>query len=122
MDKLLDFFTPTNYQLTLHINKHSGFVQGKAIIIGQPRAQQIKFHAEQLKISAIQIGTGVQNFTLQKPKPLNFLHQNGIVTLELNDISRPVCLEIKYSFKLNRNMEGAYLSTYQYSLDRKSVV
>ena len=122
MDKLLDFFAPTNYQLTLHINKHSGFVQGKAVIIGQPRAQQIKFHAEQLKISAIQIGTGVQNFTIQKPKPLNFLHQNGIVTLELNDISRPVCLEIKYSFKLNRNMEGAYLSTYQYAEQEQRIV
>lgn len=122
MDKLLDFFTPTNYQLTLHINKHSELIQGKAIIIGQPLAQQIKFHAEQLKISAVQIGTSAQDFTLQGSRPLQFSHQNDILTLELPDISQPVHLEIKYSFKLNRNMEGAYLSTYQHAGQEQRIV
>lgn len=127
MERLLEFFTPITYQLSLHINKHSELVQGKVIITGKPHAQKIKFHANNLKISAVHIDRAMgpsPDFSLGDPRPLQFSQQGDLLTVDLPEQAptTDIRLEVKYSFKLQRNMEGAYLSTYRHQGREERVV
>ena len=103
MEYLLDYFTPKNYNLSLNINKSSGRVYGTAIITGEPQADTVKFHAKNLKITSV---------TDENGKKLTPKVENDELILE-----PATKYTIKYTFTLNNNMQGAYLSSYQYQPD-----
>ena len=83
MERLLDYFTPENYNISLIINKETERVRGKVTITGEPKDDVIKLHAENMKISSV----------TQGETPLNFTHENGILefrkmtSASLGDIS-----------------------------------
>lgn len=107
MERLLDFFAPTNYQLTLEINRQTEEIQGKVLISGIPTAEIVKFHAVNLEIE--QVGLAGEDQT-------NFEYRKNILELpiDIDLIGQNVMFEITYRTKLNTNMQGCYLSTYQY--------
>ena len=106
MEQLLDYFKPTNYNLSLNINKSSGHVYGTAIISGEPQAEIVKFHAKNLKVTSI---------TNEEGARLDF-------TAEGDEISLKPAKKytIKYTFSLNTNMQGAYLSSYDLKNEEKN--
>ena len=149
MEKLLEYFKPTNYQLSLQINKHQETLRGTCVITGTPLAPIIKFHAVDLKITSVTIND----------KPIPFKYEFGMIMIDMGSVpisdssisgsislrgntkastpatagwasdardeeteSGNATIEIKYHTRLNRNMQGAYLSTYQHSGAEERIV
>ncbi len=108
MEHLLDYFTPKNYNLSLNINKATQRVYGTAIITGQPQKDQIKLHAKGLKITSVAINSEKVDHKVE--------NDELIIKKGASRASAPAELQItiKYTFTLNTNMQGAYLSSYQY--------
>lgn len=103
MERLLDYFIPHNYNLSLNINKHSGKVYATAVITGTPKSNTVKLHAKNLKITSVALND----------KPAKFTQQEDILMFPVTGDPK---ITIKYSFTLNTDMQGAYLSTYQYQV------
>ncbi len=115
MDKLLDFFSPTHYQLSLEIDRQKETIFGRVLISGVPTSETIKFHAVNLKIE--QAG-------LMDEDHGNFEYHDGVLELpiDIDLIGQNVTFEITYHAKLNKNMQGCYLSTYQHNGKEERIV
>ncbi|MBQ3306327.1 M1 family metallopeptidase [Candidatus Saccharibacteria bacterium] len=104
MERLLDFFRPTNYQIDLNINKHKGVAKGVVAISGEPgpaaASGKIKLHAKDLTIDRVR----------KDGEIVKFAHGGEIL-----EIPSGKTFEITYHFDLNTNMEGAYLSSYNHN-------
>ncbi len=100
MERLLEYFTPTNYNLSLNINKKTRKCYGTAIISGIPKSDTVKFHAKNLNITSV---------TDENDERIEHKVENDEIIL--NSSKK---YTIKYSFFLNTNMQGCYLSSYQY--------
>ena len=144
MERLLTYFTPTNYNLSLNINKHLGAARGRAIITGEPKADVVKLHAKDLTIDRVMIGAPAQNpQNPQKPKDAQNAQkqdvQNSRTAQKTQDGQNPEIVKfthkadilelppaqiyvIDYHFKLNTNMEGAYLSSYSHEGKKELLV
>ena len=118
MEYLLNYFKPENYQLSLQINKHQETLRGVCVITGRQLAGAIKLHAVGLKITS----------ALINGQPVPFKQEFGLVIIEPGvetgiepsaenaetTSQEKITLELRYHTRLSRNMQGAYLSTYQY--------
>ena len=104
MERLINYFKPENYNLALNINKTSRKVYGTAVITGMPEQETIKFHAKDLNITSITIND----------ENVDFEQQDDLLILNNMARDKQVVIKIKYTFFLNTNMQGAYLSTYRY--------
>lgn len=105
MERLINYFNPSNYNLSLQINKAQETLRGTVTITGKQQAKTIKLHAENLTIDSLTLN-GVKT---------KYTQEFGLLILaETAEIFKEATIEVKYHTKLNRNMEGAYLSTYQY--------
>ncbi|MDO4759392.1 MAG: M1 family metallopeptidase [Candidatus Saccharibacteria bacterium] len=115
MEQLHHYFEPEHYQLTLHINKHTELVQGQVLITGKQLQPIIKLHAQNLRIAAHKVFINQQ--------PVTFKQQGDLLIFpSLPVSSQPVTIDLSFSFQLNHNMEGAYLSTYQYQDQEQRIV
>lgn len=104
MERLLKYFVPERYELDLMIDKHKKTIGGKVKIIGEVKSKTVKFHA---------VGLSIDEVLVEREK-WNFEYKDGILTL--SDVPRDAtCIEVEYHGSLNENMEGAYLSTYDYN-------
>ena len=117
MERLLDYFVPEKYVLDLTVDKHKKYIGGKVTVVGAAKADEIKFHAVGLKISKVLI----ENFEAE------FLQRENLLILNLKSLKSKVELSklritIFYDGKLNENMEGAYLSTYEYGGKTEMIV
>ena len=111
MERLLDYFRPENYNLELRINKYTEEVQGHVVITGEKIGNALKLHSKNLKIINVFVNGERKNIE-EKDDVLEILDvENGAVKIE-----------IKYTFKLTHNMEGVYLSTYQYEKKEERIV
>ena len=138
---MLDYFEPENYQLTLNINKQTERVRGKVMITGEPKADTIKFHAKDLKISSVTVNEQSVEFSqegdiletklepsLLGARPKNLSPQTFRRSDSRCRAAYPLrretltSLKIDFSFDLNRNMEGAYLSVYKYKGKEQKLV
>lgn len=110
MERLLDYFTPENYKLSLNINKSTRRVYGTVVITGEPQAKTVKFHAKDLNITSVK--------DLKSGQKLEYNHELDEMSIILPNSNKTVVeIEIKYTFYLNTNMQGAYLSSYQYQAE-----
>lgn len=122
MEKLLSYFVPDNYRLELEIDKHQEIIKGYVVITGEAKQEQIKLHAVGLNIDEVKLNNAPTQFNHDgKELVINLtnLHNRGqkhLVDDSTNRVSdfANLVIEIKYHAKLNRNMQGAYLSTYQH--------
>ncbi len=114
IERLLDFFAPTNYRLTLEINRQTEKIQGKVLVSGIPTAEIVKFHAVNLEIEQVNLAGADE---------INFGYCNDIleIPIDIDLIGQNVTFEIVYYTKLNTNMQGCYLSTYQYKGEEERI-
>ena len=103
MERFLDYFVPDKYKLNLVIDKESKIISGAVVVFGKAKAETVKFHAVGLKIRDV----------LVDGESADFSCENDV--LEITEVSLgKLEIEIEYEGKLNENMQGAYLSTYEY--------
>ena len=111
MERLLENFKPENYSLELRINKYTEKVQGRAIITGEKVGEKLNLHAKNLKIINVVVDGERKN-----------IEQNDDI-LEIFDVKNgAIKIDIKYAFDLTHNMEGVYLSTYEYEGKEERIV
>ena len=111
MERLYENFRPENYNIELRINKNTEDVQGHTVITGEKVGESLKLHAKNLKIINVLVNGERKNIE-QKDDELEILDvENGAVKID-----------IKYGFKLTHNMEGVYLSTYEFEGKEERIV
>ncbi len=104
MEKFLTYFEPEKYKLTIAIDKNAKSVIGEVKITGEVKKETVKFHAAKLDVSEVFInGTSAE---FKADGEALEIYQAPLGTTEIT---------IYYNGKLNENMEGAYLSTYEYN-------
>ncbi|MBQ7802779.1 M1 family metallopeptidase [Candidatus Saccharibacteria bacterium] len=107
MERLLDFFIPKSYKLSLSIDKHAKFLSGNVKIEGKTKSSGlVKLHSVGQTIDFVKINDEKVDFSLE----------NCVLTAVAPALS-VVSVEVGFHGPLNENMQGAYLSTY--SLDGK---
>ena len=103
MERLIKYFVPERYELRLQFYLDEMKFSGIADINGEVKDETVKFHAVNLKIKSVEVDD----------KPIRFKLENG--TLVLFDMKLgKVDIRICYDGAINENMEGVYLSTYEY--------
>ena len=138
MERLLAYFNPKNYNLTLNINKKTRKCYATAIITGAPVGSQVKFHAKNLKITSVTVNGNKADFSIEEDVVVIALEailrrrEQGVGSVPVTtggatgasrvNTKHPLVVEIKYSFYLNTNMQGAYLSSYDYNGEKEYLV
>ncbi|MBP5511888.1 M1 family metallopeptidase [Candidatus Saccharibacteria bacterium] len=111
MERLFENFKPENYNIELRINKVTEEVQGFVTITGEKVGEALKLHAKNLKIINVAVNGDRKN-----------IEQSDDI-LEIFDVENgSVKIEIRYTFSLTHNMEGVYLSTYEYEGREERIV
>ncbi len=103
MERLIKYFVPEKYNLDLKIDKHVKTIGGTVTITGQAKVENIKFHAVGLSIDSVVVNG----------KKAKFEVADGLLTIFKAPRS-DLTIEVGYHGTLNENMQGAYLSTYEY--------
>ena len=103
MERLLEYFVPEKYILDLDIDKHAKTIRGTVTVEGRAKAENIKFHAVGLSVDSVVVNG----------KKADFEVADGVLTVFRVPRS-DLRVEIGYHGSLNENMQGAYISTYEY--------
>ena len=112
MERFFDYFTPNHYDLDLKINAEKTKINGEAVILGEAKAETIKLHAVRMDIKSVHIDGA---------KFESFKHADN--TLAISDIALGNHeIKIKFVSKIESDMEGAYLSTYEYNGETEKIV
>lgn len=110
MERLLQYFTPEHYDLNLKIDRTRDLIEGTVKIRSEAHADIIKLHAVNLEIlSVAQISEAANSAN----DPLDFKHSSDTLEITAPALGN-IELEISFKTTLNKNMQGCYLSTYQY--------
>jgi len=112
VERLISYFVPENYRLKLNIDKNSEKILGRVIITGKTKNELAKFNAKGLEILS------VKN---EKGDDLQFSHSDDILDINVEKPGEKV-IEVEFNGKLSHNMEGAYLSTYQFEDREERIV
>ena len=110
MERFLEYFVPKKYVLDLLIDKDKKTIGGVVTVTGEAVAKLIKFHAVGLKIKKV----------LVDGEKVEFENANNILSVHVELGKHEI--EILYDGKLNENMQGAYLSTYEYEGKTETIV
>ena len=112
MERLLDFFIPKNYLLNLFIDKHQKTLEGTVTITGKTKtADLIKLHSVDQTIDFVKIDGNTVDFT----------QSNGLLTAPAAPKSN-ITVEVGFHGSLKEDMQGAYLSTYQFEGREERIV
>ena len=142
MEKLLDYFTPDEYDLSLQINRHHEIMSGKVEIRGYVHAETIKFHAVGMQIRSVHylnmVGTpyyeekglactyDYDGETISIPITAKmvpaFYRTDRVNDLPASKYDFGITFIIEFEAKLDHNMEGCYLSTYMHNGEEKCLV
>ncbi len=110
MERFLDYFVPEKYCPELLIEKEEKRLSGFVIIEGEAKAETIKFHAVDFEISEVLVDGETTKFGYDGKE------------IVVGVVPGPRTILIKFSRRLNENMQGAYLSTYEYNGKTEIVV
>ena len=110
MERLINYFVPEKYVLNLLIDKNAKTIGGTVIVTGEAKADVVKFHAKGLNIKFVKLNNKISKHNVK----------NNILEIEAE--KGPCEVEIEYDGTLNENMEGAYLSTYEYNGKKEIIV
>lgn len=111
MEKYLDYFRPEKYILDLDIDKHKKHIGGVVTVTGEVLQEIVKFHAVELNISDV----------IVDGKKCKYKADGEILEIRNIELGNAE-IEIHYSGKLREDMQGAYLSTYQYKGKTETIV
>ena len=101
MERFFDYFAPSRYELDLHINAEKTELASKAKITGE--ASKIKLHAEKLAIRHLKLNG----------EEVDYKRERGAIAIE-GVKKGQIELEIEYFAPIEGDMQGVYLSTYDY--------
>ncbi len=110
MERLTKYFVPEKYILDLKIDKNENTIGGTVKVFGEAKADVIKFHAVNLNIKFVKLNNKIVKHNVK----------NNILEIEAGKGKCEV--EIEYDGTLNENMQGAYLSTYEYNGKKEIIV
>ena len=111
MERLIKYFVPENYKIWLTLDKEAKRFEGEVLIAGEAKSDVVKLHAVGLSVHEVQVNG----------KPHEFEVQDGLLMVTgINAGEVEIC--VRYAGKLNENMEGAYLSTYEYEGKTETIV
>lgn len=112
MERLFDYFAPAHYGLDLKINDEKTRISGEAVIRGEVKTETIKLHAVRMEIKTVHIdGTKFESFE----------HKDGELILPAQTLGEHE-YKIKFVSRIEPDMEGAYLSTYEYEGETQKIV
>ena len=111
MERLLEYFIPEKYILNLGINKFDKKIGGTVVIYGEALKETIKFHAVELDVREVMV----------EGEKVKFEVSDGVLEIPKVPVGR-IEIVISYLGHLNENMEGAYLSTYEYEGEKEIIV
>ncbi len=111
MERLLDYFKPEKYTLDLFIDKETKTIGGMVTVTGEAMVETVKFHAVGLKIDGV----------LVDGKESEFVTDGGVLEIRKVPLGERE-ITIDYNGTLNENMQGAYLSTYEYEGHTETIV
>ncbi|MBR3353239.1 M1 family metallopeptidase [Candidatus Saccharibacteria bacterium] len=103
MERLIQYFVPEKYFLNIGINKIDKKIGGVVVVLGEVLRETVKFHAVGLKINQV----------IVNGENVKFKADGEILEISKVKLGKAEIL-ITYDGTLNENMEGAYLSTYEY--------
>ena len=86
MERFFDYFEPEHYDLDFRISANKTRLTGTAIITGVAKAEQIKLHAEKLRISDFEING----------KNADYAREKGTIIIDGLEKSKKVTLEFDY--------------------------
>lgn len=117
MERLLKYFEPEKYILNLKVDKHQKYIGGEVTVFGEAKNELVKFHAVNMKIKKVLVDD-IQT---------KFEHKDDLLNLNIkfskhDDKILKHKITIFYDGNLNENMEGAYLSTYEYDGHEEKIV
>ena len=111
MERLLDYFVPEKYKLNIGVDKMGKKIGGTVEIIGEALSDTVKFHAVGLEVEQV----------LVEGEKVDFEVKDGLLTLKKVPRGRANVL-VGYNGSLNENMQGAYISTYEYKGETEVIV
>ena len=111
VERFLKYFVPERYVLQLDIDKQAKTIGGTVKISGEVISDTIKFHAVKLKVLKVLVDDTEVKF------------ENDGEVLSISGL-KPGKAEIliDYTGYLNENMQGAYLSYYEYKGAKETIV
>ena len=112
MKKFLDYFVPTRYNLSFLINRKKDTLTGCTVIYGQALTSEIMLHAKDLDIQSVKINN----------TEVDFQYDQDTIILKNFSIRTELEITLNYTAKITPNMEGVYLSTYQYRNQTQKIV
>ena len=111
IERLVKRFRPEKYQLWLALDKEGKRFEGEMVLSGRVRDKIVKLHAVGLDVREVLVNGEPHKF--ETPEDL----------LVIPQLDRgPAEIRVLYSGRLNENMEGAYLSTYQHKGQTETIV
>ncbi len=110
MERLIKYFEPTKYVLNLDIDKYKKTIGGEVVVSGKVKGGTAKFHAVDFEITSVKVD-GVS---------AKYKYADDVLEVFANAGEHEI--EIEYSGTLNENMQGAYLSTYDYNGKKEIIV
>ncbi|MBQ3261238.1 M1 family metallopeptidase [Candidatus Saccharibacteria bacterium] len=113
MERFLDFFTPKSYILDLFIDKNQKSLSGTVKISGKTKKSDlIKLHS---------VGQKIDFVRLDSQEIVNFHLENGVLSFSAPSRSA-VTVEVGFHGSIGENMQGAYLSTYEYQGHKERII
>lgn len=102
MERYLDYFAPSHYDLDLNINDEKNQLSATATIRGEALAETIKLHAVNINIESILVDSKKSAY-------------DGVAdTIIINNLVQGNHeITVKYTAPITSDMEGVYLSTYK---------
>lgn len=127
MEQYLNYFEPTNYSIAFDIDKENESFVGQTIVTGIPKSQTFYLHAVGMEIDAI--AAEAANSDTKVTFDYDYDGEKITITLSEEDFKTygadgadSIQFCINYHRPLNKNMEGAYLSTYEYEGKTEKIV
>ncbi len=121
MRRLLEFFSPTNYQLQLTINREEEIIDGEIIITGTPHASIFYLHAKTLDISTAQLISGGDVTSLDYSLDTD-ADELQLVLPDEQSLEQETTIKLVWRTTLNHDMQSCYLSTYQHEDREERIV
>lgn len=141
MEKFLDYFKPSYYNLQLRINRKHKVLSGIVIIDGDVHSEVVKLHAIDMQIKSIKYAPS-QSSLYEPTKECDFTYDGEVIKIPVSaqiapnfyrasmtkdyihpeDYDTNVSFAIEFETSLNNNMQGCYLSSYEYQGEPQQIV
>ncbi|MBR0488233.1 M1 family metallopeptidase [Candidatus Saccharibacteria bacterium] len=111
MERLIKYFVPEKYELRFQFYLDDKKFGGTEEIVGEAKSEVIKLHAVNLRVSSVEVN-GIA---------LKYEVRDGILTIFDVPIGK-IKISVNYEGIINENMEGVYLSTYEYEGQTEKII